>query len=160
MGSDTREYDDTRPKWPTIVLCAGFFGLSAAVLGAKAANNDRGLIINHVIELGPEGATTFYWALTALSVGFVAISAFMACHRLGYRRRLAVGPASPSTAAEWYACYRSPQYFQGDLASAATAALQEALAAKGEPSEGEGAVFVSVLLATDPREERFGVWPP
>jgi hypothetical protein len=79
------------PKWTTILACAGFFGLAAVVLGIKAANNDRGLIINGIVELGPEGATVFYWVLTAASMGFVAAAVLIAYHRLTYRQRLAFG---------------------------------------------------------------------
>ena len=93
MGSVEREYE-YRPKWTLIVFCAAFFGLGAVVLGEKAANNDRGLIINRVIELGPDGATVFFWVLTACSVGFVAIAAFLAYHRLTFRQRLAFGPTA------------------------------------------------------------------
>jgi acyl-coenzyme A synthetase/AMP-(fatty) acid ligase len=101
VGSVEREYE-YRPKWTMIVLCGAFFGLCAAVLGAKAANNDRGVIINRIVELGPDGATTFYWVLAALSAGFVALAAFLAYHRLTYRQRLAFGPAALTVpASQW-----------------------------------------------------------
>jgi hypothetical protein len=93
MSGDDREYD-YKPKWTLIVCCAIFFGLGAVVLGSKAANNDRGLIINHVIELGPDNAMIFYWTLTACGIGFVAIAALLAYHRLAYQQRLAFGPAA------------------------------------------------------------------
>jgi hypothetical protein len=88
-----REYE-YRPKWTMIVFCAAFFGLGAGVLGFKAASNDRGLIINRVIQLGPDGATVFFWVLTACSVGFVVVSACLAYHRLNFRQRLAFGPSA------------------------------------------------------------------
>jgi len=93
VGSVELEFE-YRPKRTAIVLSGGFFGLCAAVLGATAANNDRGVIINRIIELDPEGATTFYWVLTALSGGFVALAAFLAYHRLTSRQRIAFGPAA------------------------------------------------------------------
>lgn len=93
MVSVEREYE-YQPKWTAIVLGGGFFVLCAAVLGAKAANNDRGVIINRIIELEPGGATTFYWVLTALSGGFVALAAFLAYHRLTSRQRIAFGPTA------------------------------------------------------------------
>jgi hypothetical protein len=87
MDSDTleREY---RTKWTVIVSCAALFGLCAAVLGSVAASNDRGLVINGIIELGHEGATVFYWALAGLSGGFVVLAAFLAYHRITFRQRL------------------------------------------------------------------------
>lgn len=93
MDDIEREYD-YKPKWTLIVLCALFFGLAAVVLGVKAASNDRGVIINGIIELDPDGATIFYWVLCVCGVGFVAISAFLAYHRLTFHQRLAFGPAA------------------------------------------------------------------
>jgi hypothetical protein len=93
MDGIEREYD-YKPKWTHIVFCALFFGLGAVVLGVKAASNDRGLIINGMIELGPDGATMFYWILCMCGVGFVAISAFLAYHRLTLHQRLTLGPAA------------------------------------------------------------------
>lgn len=101
MGSVERQYE-YRPKWTLIVLCAAFFGLGTAVLGSKAANNDRGVIINRIIELGPDGATAFYWGLAALSAGFVTIAAFLAYHRVTFHQRLAFGPAAMTVpASRW-----------------------------------------------------------
>lgn len=90
MDDIERAYD-YKPKWTLIVCCALFFGLCAVVLGVKAAGNDRGLIINGIIELGPDGATIFYWVLCVCGVGFVAISAFLAYHRVTFHQRLAFG---------------------------------------------------------------------
>ena len=82
-----RQYD-YRPKWTIIVLCALFFGACALVLGAKAHENDRGLIINGIIELEPGGATIFYWVLAALSIGFVVAAGFLAIVRLTLHQRI------------------------------------------------------------------------
>lgn len=60
-----------RPSPMVTLLCGLFFGACAAVLGHMASANTRGLILNGIIDLGPAGASTFYWALTALSVLFV-----------------------------------------------------------------------------------------
>ena len=101
MGSAEREYA-YRPKWTLIVFCAAFFGLGTVVLGSKAARNDRGAVINGLIELGPDGATAFYWTLTAGSFGFVAIAGLLAFHRLTFRQRLAFGPTTLTVpAARW-----------------------------------------------------------
>src|SRR5262249_44457522 len=104
-----------KPRWTLIVFCAVFFGLVAVILGAKAHGNDRGIILNHVIKLSPSGATTFYWVLCACSIGFVAIAAFLACHRLIFRQRIAFGPtallvpASRWSSAEQQIGYRDVQ---------------------------------------------------
>lgn len=77
------------PKWTVIVFCALFFGACAIVLGAKAKGNERGLILNGVIEFSPTGATIFYWVLAALSAGFVVVAGFLAVMRLALRQRIA-----------------------------------------------------------------------
>src|SRR5258708_29914814 len=79
---------DYRPKWTVIILCALFFGACALVLGAKANANDRGLIINGIIELSAGGATVFYWVLAALSIGFVVIAGFFAIVLLTIHQRI------------------------------------------------------------------------
>ncbi len=56
-----------------MALCILFFGACAAVLGSKAFSNDRGLVLNGIITFSENGAATFYWVLTALSLGFVII---------------------------------------------------------------------------------------
>jgi hypothetical protein len=58
------------PLW--MALGAAFFAVCAAFLGHEAANNDRGLLLNGVIELSARGATVFYGCLAAASVAFVA----------------------------------------------------------------------------------------
>jgi hypothetical protein len=92
MDGDVREYP-YRPSWRAIIFSALWFGLCAAFLGSEAAHNDQGLLINGIIGLGPGGATVFYWILTALSAGFVVISAFLAYHRLTFQQQLVFGPA-------------------------------------------------------------------
>jgi hypothetical protein len=57
-----------------MLLCSLFFGAYTAVLGYKAVTNDRGLILNGIIEFGAFGATAFYWILTVLSVLFGLVS--------------------------------------------------------------------------------------
>ena len=55
-----REYE-YKPSWLIILLCGGMFALAAGFFGVRANSNDRGLIINRVIELSENGATIFYW---------------------------------------------------------------------------------------------------
>ncbi len=88
-----RQYD-YRPKWTMIVLCALFFGACALILGAKADGNDRGLIINGIIELSARSATVFYWVLAALSIGFVVAAGFLAFIRLTVHQRITLGETS------------------------------------------------------------------
>jgi hypothetical protein len=104
-----------KPRWTLIVFCGVFFGLVAVILGAKAHGNNRGILLNRVIELSPSGATTFYWVLCSCSVGFVTIAAFLAYHRLTFRQRIAFGatallvPASRWSSAEQQIGYRNIQ---------------------------------------------------
>lgn len=89
MSEIERQYE-YKPKLSTIVLGALFFGLCAAVLGAKANANNRGVTINGLIELDADGATTFYWVLAALSAGFVAASGALLVMRIGNPQRVAL----------------------------------------------------------------------
>lgn len=83
-----REYE-YEAKWSTIVLGTLFFGACAGVLGATARDNDRGLVINGIVELSRNGATFFYLGLALTSVLFVALFGLMAVVRLTLRQRIA-----------------------------------------------------------------------
>jgi hypothetical protein len=80
-GPVVREFP-YRATWGLIVFCTLFFGVCAAVLGVKAATNDRGAVVVGLIDLGPHGATFFYWLLAAGSVVFTALSLLQAWVRL------------------------------------------------------------------------------
>lgn len=54
-----------------MLLGALFFGACAVVLFWQTLTNERGLVIEGLIHLGPSGARGFYGGLTALSLGFV-----------------------------------------------------------------------------------------
>jgi hypothetical protein len=100
-----------RVRWRTILLSGGFFGLCAVVLAHRADTNDRGLIINGIIELEPDSATTFYWVLTLLAAGFVVAAGFMAVHRLTVTQRLVLGAdAMTVPASRWSSETRSIAY--------------------------------------------------
>jgi hypothetical protein len=120
-----REYP-YRPRWTVIVFSGGFFGFAALVLGYRASNNRRGVIINGIIELGPDGATSFYYVLCALSVGFVIISVFLAFHRLVFKQRLVFGtttmtvPASRWSSATRQIAYRDIRRLSGMVVSGQT----------------------------------------
>jgi hypothetical protein len=70
------------PRWGTMIACAIFFGICAFSIRAKAQTNDRGLIINGIIELSASGATTFYWILAWLAFGFVVAAVLMLVVRI------------------------------------------------------------------------------
>jgi hypothetical protein len=72
----SREFVYT-PRWSVMIAGVFFFGIAGFVIRAEAASNDRGLIINGVIDLSASSATTFYGVLSWLSFGFVAIAALM-----------------------------------------------------------------------------------
>lgn len=63
-----------RGKLRTMLLVALFFGGGAAFFAHKAATNDRGLIVNGLIELGPTGATVFYVVFAVVSGLFVVLA--------------------------------------------------------------------------------------
>ena len=90
MDSGERSYD-YRPSWWTIAFAGLFFSTCAGVLGYEAWTNEQGLILNGLIEFDVQGATIFYWVLTALSVGFVAIALSLIYHRFTYNQRLTLG---------------------------------------------------------------------
>jgi hypothetical protein len=85
---------DYRPKWTIIILTALFFGTCAFVLGASANSNDRGVIINGIIELSADSATVFYWVLAGLSIGFVVVAGLLAMMRLTVHQRIALSETS------------------------------------------------------------------
>jgi len=66
-----------KPKPITAIGVIVFFGICAAFIGNQAHTNDRGLILNKIIEFSENGATTFYWVLTALCITFVVAGIFM-----------------------------------------------------------------------------------
>ena len=71
-----REFTYT-PRWGVMIAGAVFFGICGLVSRAQADSNDRGLIINGIIELSSSSATIFYWVLTWMSFASVAIAALM-----------------------------------------------------------------------------------
>jgi len=69
------EYRYRMNPWKMIAAIL-FFGAMGAVLWNEAVTNDRGLVVNGVFTFGVEGATRFYWVLTAFS-GALIIAAFV-----------------------------------------------------------------------------------
>ena len=55
----------------TMLAGMAFFGACAAGMASAALNNDRGLLLNGIIEFTPDGATRFYGAIAIVSALFV-----------------------------------------------------------------------------------------
>lgn len=58
-----------RRPYKEAILALVLFGACAVFFYVRATNNDRGLILNGIIEMGPEGADRFYAILGILSAG-------------------------------------------------------------------------------------------
>jgi hypothetical protein len=68
-----------RPNpWKMLLACV-FFAGCALVMGSEAIFDDRGLIIDRVIRLGPSEARTFNWCVAAISAAFVPFGIFAFC---------------------------------------------------------------------------------
>jgi len=65
-----------KPKSLTMALAAGFFLVCAVVLFLRAADNDRGLILNHIIEMDQGSTTLFFYVLAGLSALMAAGGVF------------------------------------------------------------------------------------
>jgi len=68
-------------KMTTTILSLLFFVACAAVLAWKATSNEHGLILDGIFTFTESGASTFYWILAALSLGFVLIGALLMIER-------------------------------------------------------------------------------
>lgn len=56
-----------KPKPGKMFAAFFFFGAGTIILAHRALTNDRGLVLNGIIHFDIDGATTFYWCITALS---------------------------------------------------------------------------------------------
>jgi hypothetical protein len=65
-----------------MLLAGGFFTLCAVFYFYKTATNDRGLILNGLLEFGAAGATAFYCTLGVLSLMFVLSAVLGVAHGL------------------------------------------------------------------------------
>lgn len=75
MAVETLRYEYRFKRW-MMLLSGAFFAACMAVFWFKARGNDRGLILNHLIELDQGQATIFYWAFFLVSAAFVGMTAF------------------------------------------------------------------------------------
>jgi len=60
-----------KPNKIIFILTIVFFGVCSVVMVNAAATNNRGLILNRIIEFSPQGATMFYWVIAAAALAFV-----------------------------------------------------------------------------------------
>lgn len=65
-----------RRPYKEAILALVLFAACAVFFYFKASNNDRGLILNGVIEMGPEAADWFYAILGVLSAGMALMGLF------------------------------------------------------------------------------------
>jgi hypothetical protein len=78
-----------------LALAGGLFGGAAAFFFHRASTNQRGLILNWFITLGPGGADIFYVCLGLLSSGFVLIAAWSTLKMMSIKEfRILVGKTS------------------------------------------------------------------
>jgi len=84
-----------------MLLAALFFGVALVFYVYRALHNDRGLIINGLIELETSGATVFYWVFAAASAAFVLIGAWGLLQRWQSPRYLVFDEVALSIPARW-----------------------------------------------------------
>ena len=72
---NTLRYEYRANRW-MMLLAGAFFAAGMAVFWSKARGNDRGLILNHLIELDQGQATIFYWTFFLVCAAFVAAAVF------------------------------------------------------------------------------------
>lgn len=63
-----------KPRPGRLVLAVLFFGFGGWLMNHAADTNDRGLILEHLIYLSPEGACVFYRIISWLCFGFVILA--------------------------------------------------------------------------------------
>jgi hypothetical protein len=70
MSDSPLEYP-YKAKAGLMLACIAFFGACAATMAHAALTNDRGLILNGILEFGPQGAAVCYWCVAGTSLLFV-----------------------------------------------------------------------------------------
>ena len=79
-----------KPKILVFVLAILFFVGCATILANVALTNDRGLILNKLLEFSAEGATIFYWCLTAASILFIVFGTIALYSGLSTKKEVVV----------------------------------------------------------------------
>lgn len=82
---------DYKPKLWLMLLAAAFFGATAVILGYVAVTNDRGLILNRIIDFSASSASIFYGVLCIFSLGLVGLGIRGAVASLGEPNRITLG---------------------------------------------------------------------
>lgn len=75
-----------KPNKMIFITGIAFSGIGAGLMGYVAATNDRGLILNGILEFSPQGATIFYLVMAAAATAFVLI-AFLALAKFAVSER-------------------------------------------------------------------------
>jgi hypothetical protein len=81
-----------KPQIRTLAAAGVLFGICAAAMAAAAATNERGLLIDDIIELGVDGASAFYWVLSVLSLGFATTALWLIIGSTGGVAHLQITP--------------------------------------------------------------------
>ncbi len=79
-----------KPNKIIFLLAIAFFGVCAGIMGNVAASNDRGLILNGIIEFSPQGATIFYWVISFLALAFVLVGIFALVKSMFSKREIVI----------------------------------------------------------------------
>ena len=79
-----------KPNKVIFILATSLFGVCAGIMGKVAATNDRGLILNGLLEFSPQGATIFYWVITAAALGFVVAGTLALVNSMFSNREIVV----------------------------------------------------------------------
>ncbi len=78
-------------SWLKLLLAIMFFGACTAFYVYRAVTDDRGLILNHLIEFSPQGARQFWWILGGLSFALVALGLIGCVNNLRGKQRIVLG---------------------------------------------------------------------
>ena len=83
-----------KPNKAVFLLAVAFFGVCAGVMGNVAMTNDRGLVLNRILEFSPRGATIFYWVITGASLMFVLVGIWALAKSVTMKREIVVSETS------------------------------------------------------------------
>jgi hypothetical protein len=100
---DIKEYR-YRPNYLYAAISIAIFLLMAAFMFSVAVDNDRGLIIDSLIELSPSGATSFYEIVALGALGSAIAACYVVYLSLTGRRVITLSPAELIYPASAYAC--------------------------------------------------------
>jgi len=89
-----------KPKPGKMLVAFFFFGAGTILLAHRALTNDRGLVLNGIFHFDLDGATTFYWCITALSGGMAGLGLMLTLIGLTSNQTLSLSDAELS-APKW-----------------------------------------------------------